>query len=81
MALAERRNYKDFVSVFSCQSWEMLKVFVAKCYFNVTDLLMIKTIANFVFFICLYKTAVNQSHRNVKINLKLAFLYISLVVE
>lgn len=27
MALLERRNYKDFVSVFACDSWEMLKHF------------------------------------------------------
>ena len=66
MALAERRNYKDFVSVFSCQSWEMLKVFAAQCYFNVIDVLMIKK-SQTLFFSCLYKTAVNQSHRNVKI--------------
>jgi len=27
MALLERRNYKDFVSVFACDGWEMLKHF------------------------------------------------------
>jgi len=26
MAVAERRNFKDFISVFACDTWEMLKV-------------------------------------------------------
>ena len=27
MALAERRNCKDYISVFACDTWQMLKVF------------------------------------------------------
>lgn len=26
LAVAERRNYKDFISIFACDTWAMLKV-------------------------------------------------------
>ena len=53
MALAERRNCKDFISIFSCDSWQLLKVrslvfsffsfnkLTSVCYVSVLLLMMI----------------------------------------
>ena len=32
MALAERRNCKDFISIFACSTWQLVKVL--QCIFN-----------------------------------------------
>ena len=37
MALAERRNCKDYISVFACDNWQMLKVNLNVMFMNINN--------------------------------------------